>query len=313
MTKTALLKKSTALEVVKSAQKLPAVRRKREYGDFDAWVASVDKLEAFVERVASDVYQLSDRFDWLEEPDDHYIDLERAKQQLAGAETNVRLAKERLPAFPGARKRLAKALRDHKWYDREELYEVKGSSKNGEMTLSRRVVSEQIALLLASYQNSRPGTPKVFGKMLIEEVYAYRPNACVLESACRRVRRQKSFPPSIAEVLLRGGGKVNWWFGEIHDTSIEGLHRAALRLFSTFSKPGRGRLSRSCFRGRRLLASRNFSSPPSVRQWRTEDYSAGGPATPRTTVGGLSLSIKAHPRFCGRTSREVREVPKETS
>ena len=69
MTKTALLKKSTALEVVKSAQKLPAVRRKREYGDFDAWVASVDKLEAFVERVASDVYQLSDRFDWLEEPD----------------------------------------------------------------------------------------------------------------------------------------------------------------------------------------------------------------------------------------------------
>jgi len=55
--------------------------------------------------------------------------------------------------------------------------------------------------LLASFQNARPGTPKVFGKMMIEEVYAHNPNACVLESACRRVVREKDFPPSIAEVL----------------------------------------------------------------------------------------------------------------
>jgi hypothetical protein len=64
---------------------------------------------------------------------------------------------------------------------------------------SRR--TEQIALLLASFQNARPGTPKVFGRMLTEEVYANSPNACVLESACRQVRRTKDFPPSIAEVL----------------------------------------------------------------------------------------------------------------
>src|SRR5215831_8363736 len=49
--------------------------------------------------------------------------------------------------------------------------------------------------------NARPGTPKVFGRMLTEEVYANSPNACVLESACRQVRRTKDFPPSIAEVL----------------------------------------------------------------------------------------------------------------
>ena len=64
------------------------------------------------------------------------------------------------------------------------------------------MVSEQIALLLASFQNSRPGTPKAFSRMMIEELYAASPNAIVLESACRHIRRtEENWPPSIAKLL----------------------------------------------------------------------------------------------------------------
>jgi hypothetical protein len=113
----------------------------------------------------------------------------------------VESAKRTLPQFPKASKRLAYFKRDENWYNRKEPYDIKGKGESEQWTLSRRVVSEQVGLLLASFQNSRPGTPKVFGRMVVEEVYANNPNACVLESACRRVRRNQDFPPSIAEML----------------------------------------------------------------------------------------------------------------
>src|SRR5262249_39932432 len=96
--------------------------------------------------------------------------------------------------FPYASKRLAQAQRDLKWYDRDELYEGRGKP------LSRRVVSEQMALLAASLPNAKPSSPKVFGRSLIEEVYAANVNAIVLESACRRVRRTEEWL-TIATVL----------------------------------------------------------------------------------------------------------------
>jgi hypothetical protein len=119
----------------------------------------------------------------------------------ATAKYSVQSARNALSGFPQIRKPLAEFKRDLKWYDRKELYDIKRKGKQEQRTLSRRVVSEQVGLLLASFQNSRPGTPKVFGRMVVEEVYANKPNACVLESACRHVRRNQDFPPSIAEML----------------------------------------------------------------------------------------------------------------
>jgi hypothetical protein len=202
MTKTVPLKNSTAVEVVKSP-KLPATKREREYGDFDAFVVNADKLVAFFSGVdkAIDRLVFDDQFEWVDKPDHYGIDLEREKQKIHSAKYDVESARHALSQFPQARKRLAAFKRDVKWYDRKELYEIRGKGKRETWTLSRRVVTEQIAVLLASFPNSRPGTPKVFGRMLTEEVYANNPNACTLESACRRVRREKDFPPSIAEVL----------------------------------------------------------------------------------------------------------------
>jgi hypothetical protein len=191
------LKNST--EVIKSAEKLPAMPPQRGYADFDAFVANTDKVTAVFDRVVKDEENLYEiEFEWR---DDRVLDLKEAKAQIELAKTKVKIARYTLRDFPKARKRLAECKRDEKWYDRKELYEINGRGKQQKWTLSRRVVSEQIALLLASFQNARPGTPKVFARMLTEEVYAYNPNACVLESACRQVRREKDFPPSIAEVL----------------------------------------------------------------------------------------------------------------
>jgi hypothetical protein len=200
MSKTVPLK--NAVQVIKSAEKLPATLPKREYADFDAFVANTDKVTTVFARVWEDEQRLCEiEFEWLQWPDSRSLDLKEARAQIERAKMKVQLARYTLREFPQARKRFAQCKRDVKWYDRKELYEVKGKGKREKWTLSRRVVSEEIGLLLASFQNARPGTPEAFGKMMIEEVYANGPNACVLESACRQVRREKDFPPSIAEVL----------------------------------------------------------------------------------------------------------------
>ena len=76
----------------------------------------------------------------------------------------MQLAKDTLSDFPRIRKRLAAATRDLNWYDRDELYEGRGKRKH----LSRRVVSEQIALLLASFANLKPGSPEEFSHMTVK-------------------------------------------------------------------------------------------------------------------------------------------------
>src|SRR5262249_49290404 len=170
MTKTALLKSSTAVDVVRStAAKLPVAKPQREYGDFDAFVDNADKLVAFFKRADEHTARLDSlEFKWLELPEHRALEPEKAKQDIARANQHVQFARQALAQFPHVRKRFAEFKRDVKWYDRKELYERKGK----EPWISRRVVSEQVAMLLASFQNSRPGTPKVFGRMMIEEVYA---------------------------------------------------------------------------------------------------------------------------------------------
>jgi hypothetical protein len=208
--KTVPLNNSTA--VVKSAEKLPAPTPQRQYGDFDALAANLDQLDSLYQRISHYEDRLcAVNFEWVKYEDYHVLDLDKAKQHIQSAKSCVEIAQGPLlkKEFEWARKLMAACKRDVKWYNRKELYEIKG--KRQKWTLSRRVVSEQIALLLGSFQNARPGTPRVFGRMLTEEVYAARPSAIVLESACRRVRREKDFPPSIAEVLKAIKNETSAW------------------------------------------------------------------------------------------------------
>jgi hypothetical protein len=225
---TVALRNSTALEAVKSSPKLPAPKPQRDYSSFDEFVANADQLVRFSQTVWKQLGLLEIEFDWLDASDRH-VYLPFAKEELKRAKNSLGFAKDVLGQHARARKRLADFRRDEKWYDRKELYEVTGTGKHQRRKLSRRVVTEQIALLLASFQNSRPGTPKAFSRMLIEEVYAKNPNACVLESACRRVRREKDFPPSIAEVLKAIDKESEAWCDRWELIEGDPLHEEWLR------------------------------------------------------------------------------------
>src|SRR5262249_2786879 len=58
-----------------------------------------------------------------------------------------------------------------------------------------------VAALIGAFPNAGPHSPEMFTKMLIEEIIATKPHPIVLESACREIRRTKTFVPVIAELL----------------------------------------------------------------------------------------------------------------
>src|SRR5262245_60059033 len=122
MSKTVPLK--NAMEVVKSAETLPAPQAKREYGDFDAFVANADKLVGFFNRFSKDERQLGEvEFEWVEWGENRSLELDGAKRDIALAKRKVEIAGYTLREFPQAHKLMAACKRDVKWYDRKELYE----------------------------------------------------------------------------------------------------------------------------------------------------------------------------------------------
>jgi hypothetical protein len=67
--------------------------------------------------------------------------------------------------------------------------------------LSLEYVSLQVGMLLGSFATTKISDPDVFVPTLIEEIRAAGPSWCVLESACRTIRRTMKTAPSIAAVL----------------------------------------------------------------------------------------------------------------
>jgi hypothetical protein len=96
---------------------------------------------------------------------------------------------------------LAKYEEGWAFYEREEQYGEKyDKAKGTEWRLARRIIFEQVASLLGSCAGA-PQVPEVYTPMLIEEIVAANPTAVQLEAACRWVRRNCTFAPSIAEML----------------------------------------------------------------------------------------------------------------
>ena len=79
--------------------------------------------------------------------------------------------------------------------------------------LWRRIVGEEIAILVGCYPNLAPGSPEIFTRALVEDVIAEKCGILHLHSACRRIRRSKRFL-SIAEVLAVIRDEGNFW-GEV--------------------------------------------------------------------------------------------------
>jgi hypothetical protein len=98
----------------------------------------------------------------------------------------------------GVLKEIAWIRAERKFYNPDDLYDTKDGNK---WRLKRRVISEQVAVLIGSFPNAGPHNPQTYAGMLTNEIAATDTNAIVLEAACREVRRTKTFPPTIAEVL----------------------------------------------------------------------------------------------------------------
>ena len=181
----------------------PAKPAPRAYADFDEWLALGNKLAEAYDRICELILEV--------EADEPYVIESKGRKIPCG--TPSRAARGLLRDWP-LDKLAAKAAEfvngwDHV-YGREELYEAKGENKY--WRLHRRVICEQLAALIGSFPNAVPHSPEVYTAALIEEIVAANPGAVQLEAACRWLRRNCTFPPSIAEALkaLRGVKLPGW-------------------------------------------------------------------------------------------------------
>jgi hypothetical protein len=77
--------------------------------------------------------------------------------------------------------------------------------------------SVRLGMLVGSYANAKPGSPEVFGKMLVLHVLAVEPMVCELESACRAlVLREKPFAPETTEIVAAVRSEKPKWLKRRH-------------------------------------------------------------------------------------------------
>lgn len=194
--------KANIMPVVKSA-KLPAVQQ-REYQEFDEYVRAADSLRSGYDELFAALEALQAEIDAAPKvPFD----------QIGGGSMmrhKMQLALRRLQKCDDCKSLLllySKFDAGRRWYEREELYEEMKEPRCDLLggyhsdVLTRRVVSEQVAMLIGSFPNANPHSSEVYVPMLIEEIIAANPRASALESTCREIRRTKTFLPAIAEVL----------------------------------------------------------------------------------------------------------------
>jgi hypothetical protein len=168
------------LPVVKSdtKAKLPAVKAKREYFEFDAYAEVAQQLA----KNGDDTFE---------------GDVRNSHDDL------MRLYRE----FDAGRS----------FFERDELYRTRKPRRQNllgcwcEHEITRRVVSEKISLLIGSFPNAGPHNPETYMGMMIEEVIAANPSASALEATCRELRRTKNFAPSIAELLKELRRQAEQW------------------------------------------------------------------------------------------------------
>ena len=143
---------------------------KPRYADFDRFAALADQIVRHFDMVC----EVS-----LDEPDG----LERAEQLAA--------------EWPKVAELLAKCAEADAFYDRREYYDNRGTE-----VIARSVVAEKIGALVDGFEFP-PHNTVVFVPLLIEEIIAAQPNALVLESACRQIRRTPKLKriPSIGDIL----------------------------------------------------------------------------------------------------------------
>jgi hypothetical protein len=197
----------------RKAAKAPAVNPPRAYRDFDDYAKAGRFMVTQVDELMQACYGIDD--------EDKIPSQDQFTHALYVKKFDASLAYFR--EFDAARE----------FFERDELYEETKEAKPNLLNchttrqLSRRVVSEQVGLLIGSFPNAAPHSPEVYTRMLIEEIYAANPCASVLEATCREIRRTKTFVPAIAEVMQVLQKNAEEWRErlEVFDDDIAAWHR----------------------------------------------------------------------------------------
>jgi hypothetical protein len=171
--------------VVKST-KLPALKRKGEWSEFDAYVEAARVLDRLTDAIVN---------------------------HKEGYPTGL------LPSVARLQASYDEFDRYWKMFERDELYRQRKQRwvkrPNGgyytEREITRRVVLEKIGLLIGSFPNATPHSIEVYVGMLAEEIIAADPSVSGLEATFREIRRSKTFLPTIAEVLKEFYQQEAFW------------------------------------------------------------------------------------------------------
>jgi hypothetical protein len=187
--------------------KLPAVKAKREYFQFDAYTEAARVL-----RMRIDVIMAS-------------VALEKTADVSYCDDLQSRYA-----AFAAGRE----------LFERDEFYRMRKTARqdmSGTWTnheITRRVVIEKIGLLIGSFPNAAPHNAETYIGLLIEEIIAANPSVTVLEATCRELRRSKTFVPTISEVLKELHAQAEKWSDCLHiyEDDIEYWQQERARLIA---------------------------------------------------------------------------------
>jgi hypothetical protein len=184
------MKKSSNIAVVNNNDTVPAPAPAPDYADFDDFRARA----RFIGRdwkVLNDTNEALELA--LEKYEQHNVweDLQKGLDAVARCGVGANIKAEFI-RWEAARTQI---------FDPDSLYDTIMRDGHERTRLKRRVVEDQVALLIGSFPNGQPHTPAIYSAMLITEILATDPSAIDLEAACRTIRRTKSFLPSIKEAL----------------------------------------------------------------------------------------------------------------
>jgi hypothetical protein len=169
---------------------LPALAPAPDYADFDDFLARAKSIGRAWDKL-NDVNQALE--DALEEYEEHNVweDLQEGLNAVDRVHIRDDIKAEFI-RWEAARAQI---------FDPESLYDKVMRDGRERWRLKRRVVDEQVALLIGSFPTGQPHNPAIYTGMLTTEILATHPSAISLEATCRTIRRSKSFLPSIKEVL----------------------------------------------------------------------------------------------------------------
>ena len=108
---------------------------------------------------------------------------------------------------------------------RDETSKLERLQPDGDPLRATGDATKRLVLLTGCFPTSNVPDPAIFSRMLVEEVVAAGHGTLALESACRKLRREQRFMPSISEVLAVLAREHTTWtkrlgaidnIGEVH-------------------------------------------------------------------------------------------------